>query len=107
MNDFAQVARELAENNCRMVKVGMTSVEERFRPAIQLLEREYLASLVDSNTKMATRLQLAILQVIGLLPSNITERVNDYANTKIKADQLARHEGRPDHDMTTDGRKVA
>jgi hypothetical protein len=101
--DLGRLAMDVAENNVRMVKVGMDSVEERYRPAIQFLEREFLASLIDQNTKMRTSLQLAIKTVIALCPSTITDRVNQYADAKIKQDQLGRHEGKPEHDLTTRG----
>ena len=41
--------------------------------AIRLLEREFFASLIDKETKMSTRLQIAICHVLGLIPSAITD----------------------------------
>ena len=86
------------------LNAGADAAERRMIPALRTLEREYFAALIDPQTKMKTSLQLAILAVLMVVPSAITERVNDYANGKIKADQLARHEGKPEHDTDVVGR---
>ena len=68
------------------LNAGADAAERRMIPALRTLEREYFAALIDPQTKMKTSLQLAILAVLMVVPSAITERVNDYANGKLKAE---------------------
>lgn len=104
--DLGQLVQSMAASHAQAVSVGMEAAEARFLPAIRALEREFFAALLDPETKMRTSLQVAITHVLALVPSPITEKVNAYANSKVKQDQLARHEGRPDHDTDVVGRAL-
>ena len=99
--DFRALINDLAAGHAKMVRTGMQATEDRFRPAIHTLEQEFFAAQIDPETKMKTSLQVAIMNVLALLPSPITGKVVDYADMKMKQEQLQRHEGRPDHYMTT------
>jgi hypothetical protein len=105
--DFQNMVNGISNGYARMVQLGVETTEDRFRPAIRCLEREFFAAQMDPDTTMKTSLQVAICAVLALLPSPITDKVSDYANRKIKDDQLSRHEGRADHDFTTRGTKAA
>jgi hypothetical protein len=91
--DFQNMVNGISNGYARMVQLGVETTEDRFRPAIRCLEREFFAAQMDPDTTMN--------------PSPITDKVSDYANRKIKDDQLSRHEGRADHDFTTRGTKAA
>ena len=88
------------------LNAGSDAAERRMIPALRTLEREYFAALIDPQTKMKTSLQLAILAVLMVVPSAITERVNDYANGKIKADQIDPYKDRPDMDIGPSGQRL-
>lgn len=105
MNDelspLGRMVAGIAEANISGISAGVKASEQRMGPAIRALEKEFFAAMDDGTTKMRTALQIAICNVIALLPS-----ANDYANAMVKRDQLARHEGRPEHDTDVVGRAL-
>lgn len=65
--------------------------------AVRLLKEALIYSHIGANGPFKTTVRqfLAKLGVIA-----------DYAETMVKRDQLARHEGRPEHDLDTFGRPL-
>ncbi|HZM33651.1 MAG TPA: hypothetical protein VFC18_04080 [Burkholderiales bacterium] len=104
--DFDKVVQDMASSYAEIMKVGMAAGEQKFVPAIRALEQAFFSALIDPETNMKTALQVAICHVLALAPSPITSKVQEYADVKIKRDQLARHEGRADHDTTTFGTRL-
>jgi hypothetical protein len=106
LSPLGQMIAGIAESHAIGVRSGALSERLNITPAIHALEREFFAALIDPETKMKTSLQVAICAVIALVPSAITDKVNAYANAKIKEDQLSRHQGRPEHDTDVVGRAL-
>jgi hypothetical protein len=97
---FGEMIAGMSEAHASGVRTGSMALQLRMAPAIDALEREFKESLKDEETRMKSSLQVAIANVIAL--SRI-ERENAYACDMVKRDQLARHEGRPEHDTTAWG----
>jgi hypothetical protein len=98
--DFGKLVESVAANNRSLVDSAAQAVERYYRPAIRALSAEFQKALADPETKMMSSLQVAITAVVALAEASAA---NDYANAMVKRDQLERHEGRADHDMTTHG----
>jgi hypothetical protein len=98
--DFGRLVESVAAGNASLVNGAAEAVERYYRPAIGALSAEFQKALADPETKMKSALQIAITAVVALADASAA---NDYANAMVKRDQLARHDGRADHDMTTHG----
>ena len=101
---FGEMIAGMSEAHASGVRTGSMALQLRMAPAIDALEREFKESLKDEDTKMKSSLQVAIANLIAL--SRI-ERENAYACDMVKRDQLSRHEGKPEHDLTTRSTRAA
>jgi hypothetical protein len=101
--DFGKLVESVAANNMSLVDSAAQAVERYYRPAIKALSAEFQKALADPETKMKSALQIAITAVVALAEASAA---NDYANAMVKRDQLARHDGRPDHDLDVVGRAL-
>ena len=100
MSDFIKDITEVSGN---LVRAGMQAEQDRLRPALRLLERTYREALDRQNIEAPTTVHLAIENLLRLWKEG--ER-NEYANARVKLDQLARYEGRHDHDCDVAGRSL-
>lgn len=99
-DSLGEMIAGIAEAHATGVRTGAVATQLRLTPVIDALEREFQDSLRDPHSKLKTSLQIAITAVIAMVRSS---EMNDYANAMVKREQLARHEERPEHDMTTFG----
>jgi hypothetical protein len=100
LSPMAQHIFNMATGHGNMIRAGIQAEQERMRPAVRCLQRTYLETLGDRKAEVPTQLQLAIENLLRGWSEGI---VNEYADARIAADKHARHEGRPEHDMTTRG----
>lgn len=94
--DIQEFARELMRSQSEMLQTGMKIAEGKFHDKIRALEKAYQRAALDPETKIPSYLMVIIVWLIATLPEN-------YVDAMVKRDQLARHEGRPEHDMSTRG----
>lgn len=90
-NLMVELIRGIVEAQCAGIDAGAQAVELRINPALKALEREFLASQLDPETRMKSSLQLAIMAVLQLLPP-----ISDVSDVP----------GRPDQDLDVCGRKL-
>ena len=96
----------VVEANAAGIEAGVEVTERRMVPALRALEREFFAALIDPETKMKSSLQLAIMNVLMVVPSAITDRVNRYAGSKIAEAKADPYKDRPDLDMGPNGQTL-
>lgn len=96
-----EMIRNVVNANISGINAGANAAEQRMLPALRVLEQQFFAALVDKETVMKSSLQIAILAVLMMVPSAITQRVNAYATQRIKDD--AAGNPRPEYDTTTWG----
>jgi len=90
----------VAEQSLRAgMDTGMEVERRRHFAALRALQTEFQQALLDPESRIKTSLEIAILGVL----SPLEQADNAYAVAGVKRDQLARHDGRDDHDMTTRG----
>jgi len=98
MDDILKGFLNVANDSLRAgMESGRESERRRHLGALRCLQREFQQALLDPDSQIKSSLQIAILGVLAPLE----EMDNAYANAGVKRDQLARHDGRDDHDMTT------
>lgn len=100
--DIGKFVQETADTHRRLIQQGIDIGEGRYNTTIQALEAAYRRAMLNPDAKIPTYLEAAIFVLIGMniaMPKGDTS--GDYAEHMIRKDQLERHEGRPEHDMTT------
>jgi hypothetical protein len=102
LSPMAQHIFNMATGHGNMIRAGIQAEQERMRPAVRLLQRTYLEAS-GGQAKLPIPLELAIEAVLRSFAEGV---VNEYANARITADKHARHEGKPEHDMTTRGERM-
>ena len=104
--DITAYAKEQAKYQSMLVETGVKIGEEHYQRLIRALDIAYRRALLDPETKVPSYLMATMLALIMTSPEANIKAENDYANAMVKRDQLARHEGRPEHDFSTDGRPL-
>lgn len=94
--DIVEFAKEQARIQARMLQTGMEIADEKFYRQIRALERAYQQAVLNPQTKIPTPLTAVMHSLFGMLPER-------YVDAMVKREQLERHEGKPEHDMTTRG----
>ncbi len=62
------MVQNIAGAHAEGIEAGAAMIEKRLYPALRTLDTQYRAAMANKDAKLPTALEIAIIQVLALLP---------------------------------------